>query len=88
MRSLPAHVVEKAQKADKSDAYVFVNAVVDASGKRIFADDQVDAVADSVASDALQVVVSKAYALSVVSTARQEEIKKNWEILRGSRTGE
>ena len=88
VRALPAHVVDGAQKAKNSDAYVFVNAVVDASGARLFKDDQIDSVAESISSDVLQLVSSKAYALSIVPKDRQEEIKKNWQTLRAEPSGE
>ena len=88
VRSLPAHVVDGSQKAKNSDAYVFVHAVVDSAGKRLFTDEQVDEVAETVSSDVLSLVASKAFALSIVPEVRQAEIKKNWQTLRGARSGE
>lgn len=88
VRSLPAHVVDGSQKAKNSDAYIFAHAVVDESGKRLFTDDQIDQIADTVASDVLSLVASKAFSLSIVPEARREEIKKNWQTLRGGNSGE
>jgi hypothetical protein len=88
VRSLPSHVIEKAQQQKSADAWVFVNAVVDEQGKRLFKDEQAEEVAECVAADIMQLVTSKAFALSAVSSERKEEIKKNWEILRGSNSGE
>ena len=87
VRSLPAHVVDASQKAKNPDAHVFANAVVDAKGDRLFKDEQIDEVAERVSSDVLQLVASKAYALSIVPKQRQEEIKKNWAILHGGPSG-
>lgn len=88
VRSLPAHVVDGSQKAKNSDAYVFVHSVVGEDGKRLFADDQVDTIAEALAPDVLSLVASKAFSLSIVSEARREEIKKNWQTLRGETSGE
>ena len=88
VRSLPAHVVDGSQKAKNSDAYVFVHAIVDSAGKRLFTDEQVDEVAETVSSDVLSLVASKAFSLSIVPEVRQAEIKKNWQTLRGARSGE
>jgi hydrogenase maturation factor len=88
VRSLPAHVVDEWKKAKNGDAYVFVNAVVGQDGKRLFTDEQVDHVAETVSSDVLSLVASKAFSLSVVPQVRQEEIKKNWQILHGAPSGE
>jgi hypothetical protein len=87
VRSLPSHVVDDSQKAKNSDAYVFVHAVVGEDGNRLFKDDQVDEVAETIASDVLNLVASKAFALSVVPEARRAEIKKNWAILHGEPSG-
>jgi hypothetical protein len=83
VRTLPAHVVDgsRDKEVKNSDAYVFVHAVVDENGKRLFADEQVDEVAETISSDVLMLVASKAFAMSVVSDARKLEIKKNWQIL-------
>lgn len=88
VRSLPAHVVDGQQKAKNADAYVAVNALVDEQGKRLFTDDQVDLVAENIASHVLSLISSKAFSISIVPEARREEIKKNWQILRGDSSGE
>jgi hypothetical protein len=84
VRALPSHVIAASEKAKNPDAFVFVNAVVDETGKRLFKDEDVDEVAAEVESDLLQLVSSKAFSLSVVSAERREQIKKNLDTLRGA----
>jgi hypothetical protein len=87
VRALPTHVIERAPRERSPDAYIFVNAVVDESGARYWTDEQAAEVADKVAPDVVQLVSSKAYALSTVNEARANEIKKNLKALAGEGTG-
>lgn len=88
VRGVPAHVLEKAPKESASDAFIFVNGVVDEKGARYWTDEQAATVAAQVAPDVLQLVVARIYALSMISAERQEEIKKNWPTLPVATSGE
>ena len=88
VRALPSHVVDNRLKAKDADAFIFIHAVVDEKGKRLFADEQLEEVTDTVSSDVLQLVASKALTLSIVSKERREEIKKNWKTLVEDASGE
>jgi hypothetical protein len=87
VRALPVHVMALADKQPNPDAYVFVNAVIDNAGKRYWQDSDALDVAFQVSQDVIQLVVAKAYSLSIVSEERKEEIKKNWPTLPAEASG-
>lgn len=92
VRALPVHIVERAEKIQATDygpdAFVFVNAVVDEQGKRIYADEDAAQVAEMVDGGLLQLVVSKSYALARLDPETRKRIKKNWTTQPGSNSGE
>jgi hypothetical protein len=90
VRALPGHVSQIAATMDAKDspnAYVFVNAVVDGSGNRLYTDEDAKQVGDTVENDLIQLVVAAAFRLSTVPKDRQEHIKKNWATLDGEASG-
>ena len=87
VRALPTHVMLKAEKEPNPDAYVFVNAVVGKDGKRYWQDADALDVSFQVSQDVIQLVVAKAYTLSLISDDRREAIKKNWPTLNGATSG-
>ncbi len=92
VRALPTHVIERAKAVTApeygEDAYLFVNAVIDDAGKRLYTDEDAGAIAQTVDPGLIALVVSKAYQLAAVPAEMQERIKKNWNALAGKSSGE
>ena len=80
IRALPNAVIERSQRIDDgtSDQYVFVNAVINEKGERLWKDDDAPLVGDTVDRALIELVVAAAFRISVISEERREAIKKNW----------
>lgn len=80
VRALPNHVVERAQQLRDGthDEYVFVSAVVNEKGERLWKDDEAESVGETVERSLIELVVAAAYRLSVIPEERRAAIKKNW----------
>lgn len=88
VRSIPATALGRFRDTKNPDAYIFVNVVVDEAGNRYWRDEDADQVEAQVAAEVIQLVVSKAFALSQVTPERRAEIKKNWTNPSGDGSGE
>lgn len=90
VRALPNHVIEHGEKLQDGThgQFVFVNAVVDEGGDRMFSDDDANMVGETVDRALIELVVAAAYRLSSIPKDRQEAIKKNWITLAGESSGE
>lgn len=88
VRALPQPLTEIASNHEHWKGFVFVNAVVDEAGARLYSDDDAKKVVDTLDQSLIDLVVSKAYALAVIPDDRKEAIKKNWQTLLTATSGE
>lgn len=91
VRALPIHLQQQANGLDKgvnADAWIFVRAVVDDTGKRMFKDEDADNIAETIEDALLKVVAFAAYRLAQPTKEQAEAIKKNYESLRPANSGE
>jgi len=89
VRALPHHVIERKAKEDEPEqAFIFVNAVVDENGKRMYTDADLKTISETVDRSLIELVVAAAYRLSSIPQERRDAIKKNWTTLAGATSGE
>jgi hypothetical protein len=82
LRALPGHVTQIAAEMEPSaspNAFVFVNAVVDQNGQRLYSDEDAKLVADTVDNALVQLVVAAAFRISTIPKDRREIIKQRWD---------
>lgn len=92
VRALPLHIVQQSQHINSTeysqDAFIFVHAVVDESGTRLYADSDITMIAQTIDTSLLNLVVSTSFKLGKVDDATLERVKKNWQTLGISISGE
>lgn len=92
VRALPLHIVQQSQHINSieytSDAFIFVHAVVDESGNRLYTDAEIPMIAQTIETSLLNLVVSTSFRLGKIDDVTLERIKKNWQTLGISLSGE
>lgn len=94
VQALPGYFVEWIQRQTKdspefkAEAHVFVKALVDENGKRMFSDGDVDTVAERFDPALIEAVVAKAYFLSALSEETIAAVKKSLRIPAAEPSGE
>lgn len=90
IRALPNAVIDRAQRIEDGtgDQYIFVNAVIDESGKRLWVDEDAKTIGETVDRSLIEFVVMAAYKLSVIPEDRRKAIKKNSPIQATETSGE
>lgn len=91
LRAIPAWVQNRSMQ-DKEitdpDALVFVHAVIDQDGNRIYKDEDADLIANEVDTALIRLVAFESIRMSEISEEKKEAIKKNYPAMAGALFGE